>query len=152
MGETGVSLAITNFVCSGVINPLMSEPKSQNCRKLPYGGLAAVSPFVLRGLRLCATAAARAPALPKRADSSRAGRGCPLSLGCRPPLVACDGLQVCQVPGIPYDEGYSRWPPGLAHCGPHLSPAQNMYRTVAASACSLCYTPSLRHLPSFLTV
>ena len=41
------------------------------------GGLAAVSPFVLRELRLRGIAA-RAPAFPKRADSSRAGRGCPL--------------------------------------------------------------------------
>ena len=55
----------------------LTLPKSQKCRKLPYGGLAAVSPFVLRGLRLRAIAA-RAPAFPKRADSSRAGRGCPL--------------------------------------------------------------------------
>ena len=68
---------VSQSVGRGWDNPLMSERKSQKCRKLPYGGLAAVSPFVLRELRLRGIAA-RAPAFPKRADSSRAGRGCPL--------------------------------------------------------------------------
>ena len=58
-------------------NPLVSEPSPRNAEKMPYRGLAAVPPFALRGLRLRATVAL-APGLPKQADSSRNGSGCPL--------------------------------------------------------------------------
>ena len=116
---------------------------TENAEKLPYGGLAAVSPFVLRGLRLRAIAA-RAPAFPKRADSSRAGRGCLLvsRLQTPPCGMACRSARYPAY-RMKAPDGPLGWPTAA---GPLPSPEY-----VAASA-SLCYTPSLRHLPSFLTI
>ena len=69
------------------VNPLVSEPSPRNAEKMPYRGLAAVPPFALRGLRLRATVAL-APGLPKQADRSRNGSGCPLGMACRSPSYA----------------------------------------------------------------
>ena len=126
-------------------NPLVSEPKSQKSKKLPYKGLPAdVPPSALQGLRLRGIVrVAHAPGFPMRVDSSLARRGYPLATRVQPPLLR----MACWYARLP--AYHIRGPDRPLSCPTEARTSpQPKYVTTSAP---LSYTACLRHLHSFLT-
>ena len=136
---------VSQSVGRGWDNPLMSKPKYRKCRKTAVRRAGCC-------LALCASRAetprhsSTCPSLPKAGGQHPGWPWVPPSLYSRLQTPPCG--MACRSARYPAyrmkaPDGPLGWPTAA---GPLPSPEY-----VAASA-SLCYTPSLRHLPSFLTI